>query len=113
MKLNRRNEEPTSIAFLSVITCGFGAIILLLIIAKSEPPVRGEIQDDPRVGQINLLQLELFKVQSALEKQIRQASAQEKKLNRLKGENSKIEKELIELAALLSRNRLEKESLSF
>ena len=54
MKLNRRSEEPTSIAFLSVITCGFGAIILLLIIAKSEPPILEEIKDDPFVDKIGI-----------------------------------------------------------
>ena len=89
MKLNRRSEEPTSIAFLSVITCGFGAIILLLIIAKSEPPILEEVKDGPLVNKISELQSELFKVQSILEEKTLLASEQEKKLNLLKEENEK------------------------
>ena len=84
MKLNRRSEEPTSIAFLSVITCGFGAIILLLIIAKSEPPILEEVKDDPLVDKISDLQSELFEVQSILEEKTLLASEQEKKLKEQK-----------------------------
>ena len=94
MKLSRRSEEPTSIAFLSVNTCGFGAIILLLIIAKSEPPILEEVKDDPLVDKISDLQSALFEVQSMLEEKTLRASEQEKKLNLLKEENAKIEKEI-------------------
>ena len=31
MRLRRRNEEDTNLSFLDVIACGFGAIVLLLI----------------------------------------------------------------------------------
>ena len=112
MKLNRRSEEPTSIAFLSVITCGFGAIILLLIIAKSEPPILEEVKDDPLVDKISDLQSELFEVQSILEEKTLLASEQEKKLNLLKAENLKIEKEIEIITTLIAKNRSERENLS-
>ena len=112
MKLNRRSEEPTSIAFLSVITCGFGAIILLLIIAKSEPPILEEVKDDPLVDKIGDLQSELFEVQSMLEEKTLRASEQEKKLNLLKEENAKIEKEIQIITTLIAKNRSERENLS-
>ncbi len=35
MKKKRRENEAFSIAFLDVITCGFGAIILLLMITRT------------------------------------------------------------------------------
>ena len=55
MKLNRRENEATSIAFLDVITCGFGAIILLLMIAKFGDPPEPEAPDDPRISEISAL----------------------------------------------------------
>ena len=59
MSLRRRENEPISIAFLDVITCGFGAIILLLMIAKfGDPPV--EDVEDPRAAQISNMQRDLF-----------------------------------------------------
>ena len=39
MKLRKRNEEDTNLSFLDVIACGFGAIILLLMITKVTEPI--------------------------------------------------------------------------
>ncbi len=59
MSLRRRDNEPISIAFLDVITCGFGAIILLLMIAKfGDPPAEDVV--DPRAAQISNMQRDLF-----------------------------------------------------
>ncbi len=63
MKLTRRAEESISIAFLDVITCGIGAIILLLMISKPPPTLAPEPLDDPRVTQISQLQRQLFGLQ--------------------------------------------------
>ncbi|MGR8918486.1 MAG: VWA domain-containing protein [Gammaproteobacteria bacterium] len=63
MKIHRRGYEPISIAFLDVITCGFGAIILLLMIAKFGDPPEPEPPDDPRISQISALQRSLFALQ--------------------------------------------------
>ena len=60
MKIKRRGNEPISIAFLDVITCGFGAIILLLMIAKFGDPPAPEDVVDPRRAQISALQRDLF-----------------------------------------------------
>ncbi|MCB1747756.1 MAG: VWA domain-containing protein [Gammaproteobacteria bacterium] len=62
MKLRRRGFEPISIAFLDVITCGFGAIILLLMIARFGDPPEPEPVDDPRIGEISALQRDLFRL---------------------------------------------------
>lgn len=64
MKIRRRGNEPISIAFLDVITCGFGAIILLLMIAKFGDPPEPEPVDDPRISQISALQRGLFDLQN-------------------------------------------------
>ena len=63
MKLTRRAEESISIAFLDVITCGIGAIILLLMISKPPPAVAPAPLADPRVAQISELQRQLFDLQ--------------------------------------------------
>ena len=60
MRLTRRGNEPISIAFLDVMTCGFGAIILLLMIAKFGDPPAPEDTVDPRRAQISALQRDLF-----------------------------------------------------
>ncbi|MFP6681233.1 MAG: VWA domain-containing protein [Gammaproteobacteria bacterium] len=61
MSIRRRNNEPISIAFLDVITCGFGAIILLLMIAKfGDPPAEDVV--DPRAAQISNMQRDLFEL---------------------------------------------------
>ena len=63
MTVRRRGFEPISIAFLDVITCGFGAIILLLMIARFGDPPEPEPVDDPRIGAISALQRDLFRLQ--------------------------------------------------
>ena len=64
MKLTRRGEESISIAFLDVITCGIGAIILLLMVAKPPPAPLPEPIDDPRIAEISALQRSLFSRQA-------------------------------------------------
>ena len=58
----RRQTDSFSIAFLDVISCGFGAIILLLMITKSSAPVIIEFTDIEPEGSINELQEQLFAI---------------------------------------------------
>jgi len=58
----RRGSEDASLSFLDIICCGFGAIVLLLVIVKPSQPVVLEeslIQDK---GQVRLLQERLFEI---------------------------------------------------
>ncbi len=58
----RRNVEAFSLSFLDCICCGFGAIILLLVLSKIyEPAVIEKTQDDLQ-ALIALLQEELFDI---------------------------------------------------
>lgn len=62
MKRRRRELEVFSLSFLDVITCGFGAIILLLMIARTgETPIL-ETSDLNLDGIIRDLQVQLFEV---------------------------------------------------
>jgi hypothetical protein len=60
MKSRRDSVEIISLSFLDVITCGFGAIILLLVISKNVTPVNLEPSPVPDEGIIRALQEELF-----------------------------------------------------
>jgi len=58
----RRGAEDASLSFLDIICCGFGAIVLLLVIVRPNPPVVIEesiIQDK---GQVRALQERLFEI---------------------------------------------------
>ncbi len=63
MKIKKRGTASSSMAFLSVITCGFGSMVLLLIIAQSKPPLLEEDYNDPKIQNITRLQEELFSLQ--------------------------------------------------
>lgn len=59
MKLERREAEVFSLSFLDVICCGFGAIILLLVLAESGRPLVLEKSRENLEGQVQRLQQEL------------------------------------------------------
>lgn len=58
----RRNVEAFSLSFLDCICCGFGAIILLLVLSKIYEPVVIEKTQDDLQALIALLQEELFDI---------------------------------------------------
>ena len=57
MKLNRRETEVFSLSFMDCICCGFGAIILLLVLTDVDQPVVIERARDSMNGQLLRLQL--------------------------------------------------------
>ena len=62
MKRRRRNIEAFSLSFLDCICCGFGAIILLLVLSKIYEPVIIEKTQNDLESLIALLQQELFDI---------------------------------------------------
>ena len=61
MKKNRTQSEDASISFLDVICCGFGAIVLLMMITRTMPPHSLE-QAVPEEGRVADLQAALFEI---------------------------------------------------
>ncbi len=94
MRLFRRDNEAISIAFLDVITCGFGAIILLLMIAKFGDPPEPEEPDDPRISQISALQRSLFTLQHDARELDSSLNAKAEQLATWKSEAKRLNKEL-------------------
>ncbi|MEJ2759972.1 MAG: VWA domain-containing protein [Gammaproteobacteria bacterium] len=62
MRRPRRENEPFNISFLDVITCGFGAMILLLMIARSGQTPVLEPSPQPNQGVVRDLQEQLFQI---------------------------------------------------
>ena len=62
MRKKRRENEAFSISFLDVITCGFGAIILLLMIAKTGDSPILETAIESMHGIVRELQVQLFEI---------------------------------------------------
>jgi len=62
MKKSRRENEAFSLSFLDVITCGFGAMILLLMIAKTGDTSVLETSSASLGGIVRELQIQLFEI---------------------------------------------------
>ena len=62
MKRQRRELQEASISFLDVISCGFGAIVLLLVIAKVGDPGALEEAEEALRGTVKEFQQQLFDV---------------------------------------------------
>ncbi|MDH3338008.1 MAG: VWA domain-containing protein [Gammaproteobacteria bacterium] len=89
----RRNVEAFSLSFLDCICCGFGAIILLLVLSKIYEPVIIEKTQDDLEQLIALLQQELFDIRGEtavinreLDDVRQQSSTSKLRLARLQGE---------------------------
>ena len=93
MPRRRRNIEAFSLSFLDCICCGFGAIILLLVLSKIYEPVIIEKTQDDLESLIALLQQELFEIRGEtadinrdLEDVRQQTSTTKLRLARLQGD---------------------------
>lgn len=62
MRRSRRQGEDVSVSFLDVICCGFGAIVLLLMITKTLDPAALEQSDLNLQQQVKDLQKQLFEI---------------------------------------------------
>ena len=98
MRKKRRENEAFSISFLDVITCGFGAIILLLMIAKTGDSPILETAVDSMHGIVRQLQVQLFEIRGEarilnreLDAKHEQRSEWEQRVARLEAELKKEE----------------------
>lgn len=62
MRLKRRETEIFSLSFLDVICCGFGAVILLLVLSEFGQPIVIERSRQDLESQVKRLQQELFAI---------------------------------------------------
>ena len=96
----RRETEVFSMSFLDVISCGFGAVILLLVLNEVGQPLQLEQAKVDLDGQIRQLEKELFDIRGVsdvlerdLKTRIEQLSEEQRRVARLRGDLSAIEGE--------------------
>jgi hypothetical protein len=96
----RRNVEVAGLSFLDAICCGFGAIILLLVLTKFAEPVIIEQTTEQLDAIIRSLEEELVQIRgetkianAALVSKKEQLSEDERRLARLQGDLSRIQGE--------------------
>jgi hypothetical protein len=94
----RRDTETFSMSFLDCICCGFGAIILLLVLNEFGEPIQLETAKEDLNQQIRKMEREVFDIRGmalVLERELRariaELSEEQKRLARLRGDLSSVE----------------------
>ena len=100
MRRLRREAEAFSMSFLDCICCGFGAVILLLVVTEYGDPIRLQVSKEDLQKQVVKSENELFEIrgnaiilEQALRERITQLKAEQDKLARLRGDLTKIQGE--------------------
>ncbi len=104
-KKRRRGTQEASLAFLDVISCGFGAVVLLLIIARLSNPATLEQAEEDLMAQVQTLTEQLFEVRGEtvvlneeLKSRKEQLSDLTERVARLKATLASVEKQQDEIA---------------
>ena len=101
----RRGAQEASVSFLDVISCGFGAIVLLLIIAPVGDPTQVEEAEREMRGTVRQLTENLFEVREEtvimnreLESRKEQLSELQERVARLKAQLASVERQSNQVA---------------
>ena len=107
MKLKRREAEVFSLSFLDVICCGFGAIILLLVLSEFGQPLVIERSREDLQMQLKKLQEELFVIRGESEVLQRELKGRVDKLMRERQNLAKAAGEMSSLRGQFNTSRQE------
>ena len=80
MRRSRRNSEDSNISFLDIICCGFGAIVLLLVVVQSGQRTVIEESEIDDSGRIRALQEQLFAIRGEVAFVERELNAKQEQL---------------------------------
>ena len=112
MKRQRRELQEASLSFLDVISCGFGAIVLLLVIAKVGDPSALEKAEKQLLGSVKEYQERLFDIRGEaviLDKRLKsrkeQLSDLKERIARLKVKLASVAKQSNQLSQSQSREK--------
>lgn len=112
MKRQRRELPEASLSFLDVISCGFGAIVMLLIIARVGDPSALEEAERQLQGSVKALQERLFEIRGesvVLNEQLKSRKEQLSELRdrvaRLKADLASVEKQSRQISQSQSREK--------
>ena len=90
----RRYTAEISISFFDVISCGFGAIVLLLLIAKTVDSTAFETVEQPREGSVAELQQQLFQIRGETTTLNRALKSREEQLSDIRIRIAKLQEQL-------------------
>ena len=114
MSKNRSVGESFNISFLDIMSCGFGAIILLLMITKSSPPTALEESPVSDEGLVQQLQEQVFEIRgetTILNRQLNakheQRSEYDERIAILRGERDQLSEQARQMQLETSANTTE------
>jgi hypothetical protein len=110
MKLPRRTVEIFSLSFLDCICCGFGAIILLLVLTEYGKPIQIEEARDALNGQLIKLEDELHDIRGDTDQLNRELKNKLETLQKEKARLSQLAGELTNVSGQFSASRKEASS---
>jgi len=94
MRRKRGETDSFSVSFLDVAACGFGAMIILLMITKSGEPISIEFVDVPPEGAITELQEQLFAIRGETTIFNRDLNAKHEQLSAMKDRIARLQRDL-------------------
>ena len=94
MRRKRGETDSFSVSFLDVAACGFGAMIILLMITKSGEPISIEFVDVPPEGAITELQEQLFAIRGETTILNRDLNAKQEQLSAMKDRIARLQRDL-------------------
>ena len=107
MKKERRGIDVFSLSFLDVVSCGFGAIILLLVLSRvSEPLVREKISRDLK-GEVRQLEQQLVEIRDNSKSAKRELALSIRQLASRRQELVRQQEEITALKARYKASRLD------
>ena len=95
MRRRNRESDSFSVSFLDVAACGFGAMIILLMITKSAAPITIEFTDATPEGAINELQQQLFAIRGETTIYNRDLNAKHEQLSALTERIARLRRDLM------------------
>jgi hypothetical protein len=112
MRKQRRELQEASVSFLDVISCGFGAIVLLLVIARVGAPSALEEAENQLMGSVKDYQERLFEIRDEsvilderLKSRKKQLSELTERVARLKVKLASVSKQSNQLSQSQSREK--------
>ena len=94
MRERRRSLPEASLSFLDVISCGFGAIVLLLIIARVGDPAILEKLEEQLLGSVQELQERLFDIRGESSRVSQQLKSRQEQLSELRDRVARLQERL-------------------
>jgi len=107
MRNGRREVEGISLSFLDVICCGFGAIILLLMITKIVEPIVLENSAENLDGMIADLQDKLFEIRGETRVLNRDLTVKNEQLSEFKDKVARLQGDWSEIKSRFESSRLD------